>query len=350
MTESVWSLNSVTLAGRIRPRLVNVSLNVSAGVTALMGSSGAGKSSLLGLLTDFEKPDAGSIRFHAPNSGSSLPLFWSPQDHGLWPHLSVRQHIEYVCPTKPQINRSVLEWLGMFGLECLKDSLPEVLSQGERSRLAIVRALASEASVLVLDEPMVHVDPMMAHQCWQIIDEHVRQYCSAAVFSTHHPDTVAKFAQHAICLQNGSVSFCGSVETLRFEPPTREVAWLLGPCNWFSRSGADGSCPQDALAGFNSLLNEGAAKDRAVCLRPAQLELRADTTGNFSVELIAPAATVTEVGLCDRTSGAQINVFVSGLSDSIRVGELVVLIGHRPTRRFAEQIAEYQPAKYPPIV
>lgn len=302
MTNSIWSLKDVTLAGRVRPRLVDVSLEIPAGVNALMGSSGAGKSSLLGLLTDFEQPDAGTVTFHNPVSKSSLPLFWSPQDDGLWPHLSVQQHIEYVRPSKPRVGRSALQWLELFGLVSHKESLPEVLSQGERSRLAVARTLASEASVIVMDEPLVHVGPMLARDCWEVIAEHVQQNCAAAVLSTHDPDIVLKYAQNVICLLDGAADFCGSVETLCFEPPTKALAWLLGPCNWFDD---DSEWP--------------------VCVRPSELQVRPNVDGQFVVESFTRAATVSELKLRDRVSSACRNVFVSRMASEVRSGDAVQL-------------------------
>ena len=335
MSEAAWSLEQVTLTGRDRPRLDDVSLEIPDGVTAVMGSSGAGKSSLLGLLTDFEKPDAGSVRFLVSESTSRLPLFWSPQDHGLWPHLSVREHLEYVRPSTPQIDRPVETWLELFGMESLRNSLPGSLSQGERSRLGVLRALASEAAVLVLDEPLVHVDPLLAHQCWQVVDEHFQRHCSAAVFSTHDPDTVLKFAQNVACLQQGKVGFFGSVDALRFEPPTRELAWLLGPCNWFSRAAAKERCPDGALTGFEEVVagNRSGIDQHerpAVCVRPAQLQLEPEKDSHFVVESIVRAATVIEVRLHDRRSDSRCDVFVAQLSSDVGLGEAVRVIVHPP--------------------
>ena len=302
MTNSVWSLKDVTLAGRVRPRLDHVSLEIPARVNAVMGSSGAGKSSLLGLLTDFEKPDFGTVAFHDPASKSSLPLFWSPQDDGLWPHLSVQQHIEYVRPSKPRIDRSAVQWLDLFALGPQKDSLPELLSQGERSRLAVARTLASEAAVIVMDEPLVHVGPMLAHDCWEVIADHIQHNCTAAVFSTHDPDTVLKYADNVICLQAGAAEFCGPIETLYWEPPTKALAWLLGPCNWFD-------CDDDWPG----------------CVRPSQLEVRPDPDGRYVVESLTPAATVSELKLRDGVSGVCRDVFVSRIASEVRAGDAVQL-------------------------
>ena len=327
MTQSVWSLKDVTLNGRVRPRLTSVSLEIPSGVTAVLGSSGAGKSSLLGVLTDFEQPHAGSVSFRTTGSAASLPLFWSPQDDGLWPHLSVQEHIEYVRPSTPRIDRSVMQWLDLLKLGTLKDSRPELLSQGERCRLAVARTLASEASVVVMDEPLVHVDPLLAHDCWQAIDGHLRQHCSAAIFTTHHPDPVLRYASNVICLQDGAVTFSGSVHALYSEPPTRELAWLLGPCNWFGRAENDAETAVGCLASLTRDAPCGDSNHREwpACVRPADLEVRADALGGFVVEVVAQAATVAELRLRARDSNVYYDVYVSRVAHDIGIGEAVQL-------------------------
>lgn len=327
MSNPVWSLSGVTLAGRDRPRVDGVSLEISAGVTAVMGRSGAGKSSVLGLLADFEQPDAGSVEFAVPESSADLPLFWSPQDDGLWPHLTVEQHIEFVLSSKAKVERSAIHWLERFSLSDVSESLPESLSQGERSRLAITRALASQASVLLLDEPLVHVDPMLAHRCWQILGEHLQDRCSAAVFTTHDPDAVLKFAQNVICLDRGTVTFCGSVETLYLDPPSREVAWLLGPCNWLGKADYEGD--SDGLS---------RATDEFCCVRPSQTELESHASGHFVVETILQAASVTELRLRHRHTELRTDVFVLQLSNGIRVGDVVRIKVHPAGTRSGESV------------
>lgn len=299
-------------------------------MTVVMGSSGAGKSSLLGLLTDFEQPDSGSLSFRAPDTASDLPVFWSPQDHGLWPHLSVREHLEYVMPSDPRAGRSVEQWLQAFQLESLSSSLPATMSQGERSRLGVVRALASEAAVLVLDEPMVHVDPMMAHHCWQIVREHAERHCVAVVFSAHDPDTVLKHAERVLCLSRGRLSYSGPVSELYLEPPTRELGWLLGPCNWFSSNGEDGCCPAAMLEDLEMATSLNSNPDQADALlfriRPSFLEVRRALSGRFTVVSILRAMSCAEVRLHDADSGRCYDVFADQIHGDVKSGDSVAVV------------------------
>ena len=309
---SVWKLCEATLQGRTEPRLKSVTLEISAGVTAIMGASGAGKSSLLGLLTGFEKPDAGTVQFANPESEPVLPLFWSPQDDGLWPHLTVEQHLEYVLPTQPKLNRSAIEWLEVFDLGELKSALPDLLSQGERSRLALARALASEASVLVLDEPLVHVTPRQTHRYWQVIDDHIQAVCLSVVFSTHDPDAVRKYAKRVVCLDRGRLVFSGTVDLLWQEPPSEELAWLLGPSNWLSEGDFDGE------------VNRNTTKATDVCVRPSELSLNRDSGGQFVVESLLRTSRGAEVCLREPGAARRLEVFTHdckgvAIGDAVRI-------------------------------
>lgn len=328
MSEAIWNFRDVTLAGGTRPRLDRVSVEIGAGVTAVMGSSGAGKSSLLGLLTDFEKPDSGTVNFESSATDGNLTRFWSPQDHGLWPHLNVREHLEYVRPAASRTGRSVEQWLDLFQLESLSRSIPGTLSQGERSRLSVARALASEAALLILDEPMVHVDSLMAHQCWQIINDHVQRHCDAVVFSAHDPDTILRYARHVVCLSDGRVSYTGTVRQLYLEPPTKELSWLLGPCNWFSRRQTADSCPVEVLADPEQALDvldsgRTVADTGVLRIRPSQLAIRADADSRFVAVTIRPAVSCQEVRLRDTDSGRCHDLFVGRIPDDVQIGDSV---------------------------
>src|SRR4051812_19166831 len=114
----LWTLSHVCLGPS---RLDGISLSIEKGVTAVLGWSGAGKSSLLNVLVGFEKPDRGI--FDGPKS-----VYWSPQNHGLWPHCATREHLELVRCAEPRVN----ELLTAFDLADRAEAQPHELSEGER--------------------------------------------------------------------------------------------------------------------------------------------------------------------------------------------------------------------------
>ncbi|MCA9043639.1 MAG: ATP-binding cassette domain-containing protein, partial [Planctomycetaceae bacterium] len=179
MIETLWKLQDVQLGGVGRPRLSGVSLEIPTGVIAVLGLSGAGKTSLLNILARFEKPDEGSVTF-LKNTESRLPVYWSPSDNGLWPHLTAWQHLEVVCDSPDK-------WLAQFDLTEVADSLPETLSMGERSRLSVARALATNTTALIFDEPLNHVDRARLHGYWDVICRTCAERNTSLLFSSHDP-------------------------------------------------------------------------------------------------------------------------------------------------------------------
>ncbi len=232
MSEPLWSLDEVSIHARRVARLQDLSVHIGRGITAILGPSGAGKTSLCNLLVGFEKPHAGRITWRPPRLGSGrLPLYWSSAD-GLWPHLDAIGHLAAVAPAAAR--RPLPDLLARFALERRAQARPHELSAGERERLGVARALASEALVLVLDEPFAHVDASAATRCWSALMEDVRAHGTALIYSTHSPDRVVGLAGEMICLHEGRLLEHGTVDDLYHRPPTRQAAACLGEANWFT--------------------------------------------------------------------------------------------------------------------
>jgi ABC-type branched-subunit amino acid transport system ATPase component len=278
----MFTVNHVTLRGTDRPRLNDVSLTISARRTAVMGYSGAGKTSLLNLLAGFETPDGGTISTTAPTSlpripkavseyspvgslgpaADRIPIFWVPQNGGLWPHLSAEQHLLSVNKSKELAD----EILSSLDLNHREAAFPDELSQGERSRLSLARALASNADVLLMDEPLSHVDPVRKPGYWDVVTRLTERFSSSIVFTSHEPETVLRRSDSVICLHEGAVAFQGPTRDLYDSPPSAFLAEFLGPVNWFT---------------LEEIQYFGIRVDRAsgMAIRPERLSVAANGTG-----------------------------------------------------------------------
>ena len=280
MSGPLWTISRVTLGRRLR----DVTLALERGVTAVLGHSGAGKTSLLNLLVGFEEPDSGSVTVHFDRGARTRPLFWAPQDDGLWPHLTAREHLAAMGSARAD------ELLEEFELSGRAAALPRVLSRGERARLAAARAVAADAAVLVMDEPLAHVDPSRTGKYWRVLRRHLDEAGASLVFATHAPETVLGEARQVICLKEGAVLYAGGVGDLYGAPATAELAACMGEANWLE--------PDEARLWLQR--EEAVAR----CFRPEQVQVRPAADGPLIVEDSRFRGAVAEVVLRHASAGA----------------------------------------------
>ncbi len=223
---ALWQLAGVHLHGSPQQRFPRepLTFTIPAGVTAVLGWSGSGKTSMLDVLARFREPILGAV-------DGPRRIAWVPQDHGLWPHHTARQHLELV-------GGNATELLAAFDLRDLAACDIGTLSQGEAARLAVARALAQPAQVLVMDEPLAHVDPARVGKYWRVLREHIARTGQSLIFSTHAPEVALSTAKRALCLRAGEVIFHGPIARLYERPFTEELAALLGPTNWLTPADA----------------------------------------------------------------------------------------------------------------
>ena len=307
MTTPLWRLENVTMPGRHRPRLDRLSVEIHSGVTAVIGNSGAGKTTLLNLLVGFERPGEGRVH-PLPDADDPPTVAWCPPDDGLWPHVTVRRHLELVASSADVSIERILE---EFDLRDLAEAEADRLSAGECGRLSAARAIASGARVLVMDEPFVHVNPAREERYWEAVRTAIAEGHRSLVFASHQPDVVLREADSVVCLDDGRLVWQGSVETLYHDPPARNVARFLGPINWFEEGEAV------------RWLGDSAAGD--LRLRPEKLCLRASEDGPHLVEAARFSGSVAEADLLHEQTGARRRVYHRPASNALCRGMRVVL-------------------------
>ena len=302
---TLWSLDAVSLSGRRVPRLDRVTVEIPRGVTAVLGQSGAGKTSLLNVLVGFERPSSGRVEFRGDPTEERLGVFWSPSSCGLWPHLTVREHLTTVGRSGDN------ELLTQFDLAALAEVRPGSLSLGERSRLSVARALASGAKVLVMDEPLSHVDETRIGSYWRVIREHCASTDTSLVFATHSPEVALREANHVLCLVDGKVSYSGPMNELYERPSSPELARMLGPCNWMTANETSRWLSEAGVASF--------------CLRPERLAIEPDESGSLRVESARFAGASAEVDLVDERDGVRRTFVHRPSGRTLKTGDRVLL-------------------------
>lgn len=335
----LWTLENVTLTGRSRPRLDQVTVSIPQGRVAVIGASGSGKTSLLNVLVGYERADFGEVKadtgIRTPDSSDSGKMtFWSPPDFGLWPHMTVQEHLQAVEPTGNE--RRVERLLEAFGLEDISRAYPVTMSQGECSRLSVARAVSARSRVLVLDEPLEHVDSALCDRCWQVLRHEVIDSGASLIFSTHSPERALSEADWCLCLDTGRLVWAGPVEELYERPASPELARFLGPCNWLDANQQQAVLPGDQPCAIidpstKAHTNGGSTPHCSSSpqlsplrpVRPERLQLLSDDSGYYEVITERFSGSVAEVDLRQVTSGTTQRIYHRPPRPSLRPGQRV---------------------------
>ena len=202
------------------------------GVTALFGSSGCGKTTLLRSIAGLERPPKGFLRVNGDVwQDESIwvpthrrPLAYVFQESSLFPHLSVMGNLQYGQHRASQASAFDLsQVIELLGIEALLTRKPDALSGGERQRVAIARALAVNPRLLLMDEPLAALDMQRKQEILPYLERMQKTLDIPIIYVTHAPDEVARLAHHIVMLENGKVVASGSLyDTLsRVDLPLR---------------------------------------------------------------------------------------------------------------------------------
>ena len=212
-----------------RSVLHDVSLEVHAGeITAVIGETAAGKSTLLRLLAEVELPSSGHVRINVANS--SFPpavLVW--QDLALFDTMTVVENVEFgLRPrgyTPSEIRRRSEQEMERFFIGELSARRVSELSGGQRQRVALARAFVLTPPILILDEPFSTQDAILRDQ----LRSELRRFAENAmvIFVSHDRDDVYDLAERIVVIDAGMVTQQGSLETV-FENPQSRFATLFG--------------------------------------------------------------------------------------------------------------------------
>ncbi len=208
-------------------------------ITALVGRSGSGKTTILRLLAGMERPDSGRVtsgdlvlstpRSHVPPERRRIGLIF--QDFALFPHLNVSRNIMFGLNhiAKDQRDGIVERWLDLLGLTDRKSAFPHQLSGGEQQRVAIARALAADPIAILMDEPFSGLDPVLRNQARTAALSAVRDSGTPALMVTHDAREALEFADRIAVMHDGRILQCDTPDNIYLKPDCLAVAEALGP-------------------------------------------------------------------------------------------------------------------------
>lgn len=217
----------------------------------LLGPNGSGKTSLLKIMTGYEWPTSGRVEILGRLFGEvNIPQFrksvgWvssslSHRMHGEVTALqaavsgfeaSIGRYREFT----PEEYAVAAEMLRFVGIHALADRPWQVLSQGERQRVLIARALVNRPALLILDEPCAGLDPAAREEFLNDLEKIAAASGAPTIlFVTHHIEEIRPFITHVLALADGAIAAAGDItESL----DTELIARLFGPCFVLRRNG-----------------------------------------------------------------------------------------------------------------
>jgi sulfate/thiosulfate transport system ATP-binding protein len=218
--------------------LDDVSVEIPDGdLTALLGPSGGGKSTLLRVIAGLETPDSGNVVINGVDSTSMPPqrrnVGFVFQHYAAFKHMSVRRNIAFGLEIrkrpKAEIKQRVDELLHLVHLEAFGDRLPSQLSGGQRQRMALARALAVQPNVLLLDEPFGALDAQVRKELRTWLRRLHDEMHVTTVFVTHDQEEAMDVADRIVVMANAVIEQIGSPDELYEKPANDFVMSFLGP-------------------------------------------------------------------------------------------------------------------------
>lgn len=218
--------------------LENIDLTIPTGqLTALLGPSGGGKTTLLRIIAGLESPDSGSVVIEGVNA-TRLPVQkrnvgFVFQHYAAFKHLSVRRNIAFGLEIrkrpKAEVKARVDELLELVHLTQFADRLPNQLSGGQRQRMALARALAIEPTVLLLDEPFGALDAKVRKELRDWLRRLHDEVHVTTVFVTHDQEEALEVADSIVVINDGRIEQVGTPDELYDAPASDFVFGFLGP-------------------------------------------------------------------------------------------------------------------------
>jgi len=272
-----------------QPVLRGVNLDVPAGsLTAVLGLSGCGKTTLLRVIAGFERAERGRVLLGSralDDRNTYVPperrgIGYVPQEGALFPHLSVKRNVGFGLSREERRGDAVGELLEMVGLESLADRYPHQLSGGEQQRVALARALARRPEVLLLDEPFSSLDASLRTRVREEVHTLLRAQGVTTVLVTHDQEEALSLADTVAVLRDGTIVQGGTPDQLYTLPADVELARFLGAVNLidanFERGTARTSLGMLLLRSDPGSPGAGAPgmTSGVVMVRPEQLEVR----------------------------------------------------------------------------
>lgn len=208
---------------------------------SFLGPSGCGKTTTLNMLAGFLEPNEGEL-FIKGRKMNKIPPYHRElgmvfQTYSLFPHMTIFENVAYGLKLrkvpKPEIESRVKKVLELVQLPHLNDRFPNQLSGGQRQRIAIARALVTEPSILLLDEPLSNLDAKLRIELRDELKRLHKQLGVTTIFVTHDQEEALSLSDRIVVMSHGNIEQIGTPDEIYHRPKTEFVHTFIGQTNRF---------------------------------------------------------------------------------------------------------------------
>jgi lipopolysaccharide export system ATP-binding protein len=208
-----------------RPVVNDISFTVEPGeIVGLLGPNGAGKTTSFYAVVGLIRPDSGEIKLNgkslrklAIHERAKAGIGYLPQETSVFRKLTVKENLQLVLEFLPLTHRErearIDTLLQEFGIEKLRNTLAIQLSGGERRRVEIARAIASNPKYLLLDEPFTGIDPLAIQEIQKLISQ-LKLRGLGILLTDHNPKATLSIVDRAFIIHDGQVIFSGESDAV----------------------------------------------------------------------------------------------------------------------------------------
>ena len=207
-------------------------------VTSILGPSGSGKTTLLRLISGLENLQSGNIQidnnkniYSSKNNDAMSNVSFVFQDSALFPHLTVIENIYYGLSKLNNNKNKIDNLINNYDIDKIKYSYPHQLSGGQKQLVALIRGLASNPKIILLDEPFANLDTRLREKLRDKVLHILKDNRITSIIVTHDADEAMFLSDYIAILENGQIQQHGKPVELYTRPKNRFVAEFFGEIN-----------------------------------------------------------------------------------------------------------------------
>ena len=243
MNNPILSCNNISKTFGISKAVTNLSFELYKGdILSILGPSGCGKTTLLRLIAGLENPTSGEImlsnrtvygqNINIPPNKRHLGMIF--QDYALFSHLTVEDNISFGIShlNSDEKKKIISNCLEITKLSDQEKKFPHELSGGQQQRVALARTLATNPSLILMDEPFSNLDTQLRLELRNQVHAILRQTNTTTIFVTHDRDEAFVLSDKIGIMLNGQILQIDSPDKVYFWPNSKNVGLITGSCNF----------------------------------------------------------------------------------------------------------------------